>query len=104
MDVRLPKLGESAEGGAVVSILVKEGDTITQGQTVLELENEKAVAPIPATASGVVTRICVKEGDRVAVGQVILTVAETSSAPAIPKPDPSAPKPAAAPVPVPTGP
>ena len=28
MDVRLPKLGESAEGGTVVSLLVKEGDTV----------------------------------------------------------------------------
>jgi pyruvate dehydrogenase E2 component (dihydrolipoamide acetyltransferase) len=74
MDVRLPKLGENAEGGAVVSILVKEGDTVAKGQTILELENEKAVAPIPSTADGVVTQIRVKEGDRIAVGQVILTV------------------------------
>jgi len=103
MDVRLPKLGESAEGGAVVSILVKEGDSITQGQTILELENEKAVAPIPATASGVVTKVCVKEGDRVAVGQVILTVAETKSAPPVSGPAPSAPQPAAA-FPLPAGP
>ena len=68
MDVRLPKLGESAEGGAVVSILVKEGDTVAKGQTILELENEKAVAPIPAPASGVISKIRVKEGDRLAVG------------------------------------
>ena len=80
MDVRLPKLGETADGGAVVSILVKEGDTVTKGQTILELENEKAVAPIPSTAAGVVTQIRVKEGDRIAVGQVILTVAESGGA------------------------
>ena len=90
MDVRLPKLGETADGGAVVSILVKEGDTVTKGQTILELENEKAVAPIPSTAAGVVTQIRVKEGDRIAVGQVILTVAEAGvaagAAPAAPKP------------------
>lgn len=86
MDVRLPKLGETAEGGAVVSILVKEGDTVTKGQTILELENEKAVAPIPSTAAGVVTQIRVKEGDRISVGQVIITVAEADAAPAAPKP------------------
>ena len=76
MDVKLPKLGETAEGGAVVSVLVKEGDRVTKGQTILELENEKAVAPIPSTATGVVVKIHVKEGDRIAVGQVILTVDE----------------------------
>ena len=80
MDVKLPKLGEGGEGGAVVSILVKEGDTVTKGQTILELENEKAVAPIPSTAAGVISQIRVKEGDRVAVGQVILTVTESAGA------------------------
>jgi pyruvate dehydrogenase E2 component (dihydrolipoamide acetyltransferase) len=85
MDVRLPKLGESAEGGSVVSMLVKEGDTVTKGQTILELENEKAVAPIPSTAAGVVSQIRVKEGDRLSVGQVILTIIESGAAPAAPK-------------------
>ncbi len=104
MDVRLPKLGENAEGGAVVTLLVKEGDSITNGQTILELENEKAVAPIPSTVSGVVSKIHVKEGDRLNVGQVILSVNESgaASAPALtpaatpaPKAAPTAPAPVA---------
>src|SRR5207247_7124087 len=74
MDVKLPKLGEGADSGVVVSILVKEGDTIQQGQTILELENEKAVAPIPSTANGRISRIRVKEGDNVSVGQVLLSI------------------------------
>lgn len=91
MDVRLPKLGENADGGSVVSILVKAGDPVTKGQTILELENEKAVAPIPSTATGVVGEVRVKEGDRLAVGQVILTVVESgaSAAPAAAKPAPA---------------
>ena len=101
MDVRLPKLGENAEGGAVVSILVKEGDSVTSGQTILELENEKAVAPIPSTATGVVSKLHVKEGDRLTVGQVILSVNESGSAASAPTPAPAAKaKPAAAPAPV----
>ncbi len=102
MDVRLPKLGENAEGGAVVSILVKEGDTVTQGQTILELENEKAVAPIPSTASGVVSKLRVKEGDRLTVGQVILTVevaGGSAAAQPAPKAAPAAPAKAARPAP-----
>jgi pyruvate dehydrogenase E2 component (dihydrolipoamide acetyltransferase) len=74
MDVRLPKLGEGADSGIVVSLLVKEGDVVTEGQTILELENEKAVAPVPSPASGRVTKIRVREGDKISVGQVILTV------------------------------
>jgi len=78
MDVRLPKLGEGAESGTVVAVAVKEGDTIAKGQTILELENEKAVAPIPSTVSGTVTSVRVKEGDKLSVGQVMVTVAEVS--------------------------
>ena len=74
MDVKLPKLGEGADSGVVVGLLVKEGDAIKEGQTIIELENEKAVAPIPSTASGTVTRLRVKEGDKISVGQVILSI------------------------------
>lgn len=77
MDVKLPNLGEGADSGAVVSILVKEGDTVEKGQTILELENEKAVAPIPSPAAGKVMKIKVKEGDKILVGQTILTLAES---------------------------
>jgi pyruvate dehydrogenase E2 component (dihydrolipoamide acetyltransferase) len=69
MDVKLPKLGEGAESGVVVSILVKPGDSVTQGQPLLEIENEKAVAPIPSPENGVVGQILVNEGDSVSVGQ-----------------------------------
>ncbi|HKQ40010.1 MAG TPA: 2-oxo acid dehydrogenase subunit E2 [Verrucomicrobiae bacterium] len=74
MDVRLPKLGEGAETGTVVSVFVKEGDQIQKGQTILELENEKAVAPIPSPVAGKVGKLRVKEGDKLSVGQVILSV------------------------------
>src|ERR1043166_7400636 len=94
MDVRLPKLGEGAESGTVVGIMVREGDTITEGQTILELENEKAIASIPSTASGKITSLRVKEGDKLSVGQVILTVAEEGRSPArTVSPSPSAPAP-----------
>ena len=56
MDVKLPKLGEGADSGVVVSIFVKEGDTVAKDQAIMELENEKAVASIPSTAAGVVAK------------------------------------------------
>ena len=80
MDVRLPKLGEGAESGTVVTILVKDGDLVSKGQTLLELENEKAVAPIPAPVAGRVSRIRVKEGDKLSVGQAILSVEDGAAA------------------------
>ncbi len=74
MDITLPQLGEGAESGTVVTIMVKVGDQVKKDQAVLELENEKAVAPIPSPASGTVSAIHVKVGDKVAVGQKLLTL------------------------------
>ena len=78
MDIRLPKLGEGAESGTVVTIAVKEGDRVEKGQTLIELENEKAVAPIPAPAAGVIAKLRVKEGDKVSVGNVIGVIEESA--------------------------
>ena len=100
MDIKLPKLGEGADSGTVVGVLVKEGDRVRKGQTLIELENEKAVAPIPSPEAGVVARLRIKEGDKLSVGQVILALnVEGESAPAEPKTAPAEPrveKPAAA--------
>lgn len=98
MDVKLPKLGEGSESGVVVGILVKVGDKITKGQTIIELESEKAVAPIPASADGVVSAIKVKEGDRISVGALLLTLeggmgGEAPAAPAEAPAKAAAPKP-----------
>jgi pyruvate dehydrogenase E2 component (dihydrolipoamide acetyltransferase) len=86
MDVKLPNLGEGADSGTVVNLLVKEGDRITTGQPILELENEKAVATIPSTAAGIVAKIFVKAGDKIGVGQKILSVSggEEQAKPAVP--------------------
>jgi pyruvate dehydrogenase E2 component (dihydrolipoamide acetyltransferase) len=80
MDLKLPHLGEGADSGTVVNLFVKEGDTITKDQAVLELENEKAVATIPSTAPGTITAIFVKPGDKIRVGQRILSLGESGSA------------------------
>lgn len=93
MDIKVPRLGEGAESGTVVSIFVKPGDQVKQGQTIVELENEKAVAPIPASAAGRVAKVYVKEGDKISVGQPILALTDdgataapaAASVPAAPK-------------------
>lgn len=95
MDLKLPKLGEGSDSGVVVSIFVNEGDTIAKDQTIIELENEKAVAAVPATAGGVVAKIHIKAGDKISVGQRILTLSGASGAPA-PTAAPAAAKPAKA--------
>src|SRR5438552_6667899 len=79
MDLKLPNLGEGADSGTVVNLFVKEGDQIAKDQPILELENEKAVATIPSTASGTVSKIFVKTGDKISVGQSLLSLSEERS-------------------------
>jgi pyruvate dehydrogenase E2 component (dihydrolipoamide acetyltransferase) len=80
MDLKLPHLGEGADSGTVVNLFVKEGDTVSKDQPILELENEKAVATIPASAAGTVTQIYVKTGDKIKVGQRILSLGDGGAA------------------------
>jgi len=122
MDIKLPPLGEGADSGVVVSVFVKPGDTISPGQPLLELENEKAIATIPAEHAGTVSEVYVKPGEKLAVGQRILRLqtgggvapaaSPTQAGPArssrpatvaAPTPTPAAPRevPVAAPLPAP---
>lgn len=94
MDIRLPNLGEGADSGVVVNILVNVGDEIAEGQNVIELETGKAVAGIPATASGKVASIRVKVGDKITPGAVLLTLSGPGSAAAAPAAPTVAPAPA----------
>src|SRR5271163_5107497 len=84
MDLKLPPLGEGADSGTVVNLFVNEGDKVKRDQPILELENEKAVAAIPATAAGTVTRVYVKVGDKISVGQSLVALSEGDGATAAP--------------------
>lgn len=79
MEFKLPPLGENIEQGDVVGVLVKVGDVITEGQSVLELETDKATVEVPSEVAGKVEKLHVADGDSVKVGQLILTVAADSA-------------------------
>lgn len=82
LEFKLPELGENIEQGDLVRLMVAPGATVSPGQSVMELETDKAVVEVPSSVSGTVQEIRVKEGDKIKVGQVIFTVdgAEAKSA------------------------
>ena len=85
IEFKLPELGENIEQGDLVRLMVAPGAAVSAGQSVMELETDKAVVEVPSSVSGTVQEIRVKEGDKIKVGQVIFTVdgadAKSSSAP-----------------------
>ena len=72
MKVELPFLAEGIEGGDVVQLLVREGDQVSEGQSVIELETDKATVPVPTPTAGTVVRLLVQQGDHVKVGQALI--------------------------------
>jgi pyruvate dehydrogenase E2 component (dihydrolipoamide acetyltransferase) len=74
IEFKLPELGENIEQGDLVRRMVAPGATVSTGQSVMELETDKAVVEVPSSVSGTVQEIRVKEGDKIKVGQVIFTV------------------------------
>ncbi len=78
MEYKLPELGEGISEGTIAKVLIKAGDTVTEGQPLLELETDKAVLEVPSTVSGTVQSVAVKEGGKAKVGEVIFEYEESA--------------------------
>lgn len=83
-EVKVPELGDGISSGDVLSVLVSEGDQVEVDQDIVELETDKAVAPVPSTVAGKVVKVLVKEGESVSIGATLIEVegaeAESESA------------------------
>ena len=99
IEFKLPELGENIHQGDLVRLMVAPGATVSAGQSVMELETDKAVVEVPSSVTGTVQEVRVKEGDKIKVGQVIFTVDNGAGAKPAPQPAVTAapPTPAAAP-------
>ena len=101
-DIRVPDIGDF-DAVDVIEVLIKTGDSVENGQSVIVLESDKASMEVPAEAAGTVESIAIKVGDKVKQGDLIATLSGAAAAPAaapVPAPAAEAPKaaPAAAPV------
>ncbi len=74
LEFKLPELGENIEGGDVVGVLVAVGDTVAEGQPILEIEAGKASMEIPSPAGGTITAVHVAQGETIAVGQLAFSI------------------------------
>ncbi|MFS0870206.1 2-oxoglutarate dehydrogenase complex dihydrolipoyllysine-residue succinyltransferase [Paenibacillus xylanilyticus] len=74
-EIKVPAMGESITEGTVSRWLVKEGETVNQGDVLLELETDKVNIEISAEESGVLEKIIRQEGETVEIGETIGTLA-----------------------------
>jgi 2-oxoglutarate dehydrogenase E2 component (dihydrolipoamide succinyltransferase) len=81
-NIVVPEVGESIVDARVAKWLRKEGDRVSAGEPIVELETDKIDLEVPAPAAGVLSRIDRKDGDDVKVGEVLGVVDEPAAAPA----------------------
>src|SRR4030095_5941364 len=81
ISVVMPALEMAQETGKIVTWVKKEGDSVTKGEILLEVETDKAVVEIEATADGVLAGVKSHEGDVVPVGTTIAWLVAPGEAP-----------------------
>lgn len=94
--IQVPDIG--MDSASVIEIAVKVGDTISEEDTLVVLESDKASMDVPSPKSGEVVAIKVAEGDSVSEGTVLIELKTSGSAPSAPASEPT--KSAEAPAPV----
>ncbi len=70
----MPMLGEVMEEGRIVAWLKKEGDTVEQGEIIMEVETDKAAMEVESPVSGVLKKILVPEDETVAVNTPLAVI------------------------------
>ncbi|HEU4435132.1 MAG TPA: pyruvate dehydrogenase complex dihydrolipoamide acetyltransferase [Pyrinomonadaceae bacterium] len=116
--VIMPKLSPTMEEGQIARWLKKEGDKVSMGEPLAEIDTDKATMEMQALANGVLRKILINEGESAPLGQLIAVIGEPNediasvlseaaapekkaAAPAPKPPAESAPKPAEEPPPPP---
>ena len=85
VEIHVPELGESVTEATVGKWLKSEGEHVTAGEPVVELETDKVNFEVEAEQDGVLESIAVGEGEDVGVGDVIGTIGEGSADGAAPQ-------------------
>ena len=62
-EVKLPRLGQGMESGTIVRWLKTEGDAVTKGEPLYELDTDKVTQEVEAESDGVLLKIVIADGE-----------------------------------------
>lgn len=79
--ILMPKLGFDMEEGTLIAWLKLEGDTVQAGETIAEIETDKAIVELEAPADGVLSQILVQPGQSVPVNTPIAHIEQSDFQP-----------------------
>ena len=98
VNIVVPEVGESIVDARVAKWLRKEGDSVSAGDPLVELETDKIDIEVPSPSAGVIKSIAHSDGADVKVGDVLGVIDESAKGTAAPPAEaPAAAQPAAAP-------
>jgi multifunctional 2-oxoglutarate metabolism enzyme len=80
VEIQMPQMGESVTEGTVLEWHVSEGDSVEEGDTVVEVSTDKVDAEVPAPASGTIAKILAGADETVQVGQALAQIDPNGSA------------------------
>ena len=70
-ELKMPRMGESISEATIISWLINEGDTINEGDIIVEVATDKVDNEVPAPISGTLIKTFFHSKDVVPVGEVI---------------------------------
>ena len=73
-EFRFPDIGEGIQEGTLTKWLVEKGETIKEGESLIEVETDKVTTEIPSPKTGVVADLKFEEGDVINVGEVFVVI------------------------------
>lgn len=76
--IAMPKLSDTMTEGVILKWRYKEGDKVKQGETLVEIESDKADMELESYDSGILRKILVPEGGKAAIGAAIAIIAEAN--------------------------
>src|SRR2546430_1139919 len=92
-EIQMPKLSDTMTEGTLVAWKKKNGDKVSAGDVIAEIETDKATMEWESPEDGTLTEIYVEEGGKVNVGEKIAFIgSEGEAAPKKEKKNPKAPK------------
>ena len=91
-EYRFPELGEGLHEGEIIKVHIKVGDTVTDDDIIMEVQNDKAIVEVPCPVNGKVLEVLVKDGQVCHVGEIVALIDAEGDLPEQAAPAAEAPK------------
>jgi len=73
-EYRFPELGEGLHEGEIVKMHIAPGQTVTDEDIIMEVQNDKAIVEVPCPVNGKVVEVLAKDGQVMRVGEVVAVI------------------------------